>query len=343
MVHVGLLVGGLLALARRSPAWRTAGLGVWGFYLSMGPVSNLIPIGVVFADRLLFTPSVWWTLVVAAGLCGLSGRRAALTVLLLLGLGASAARLAPSVQAWTNNEALWETSHARFPESPRIQLAVALQRLEHGRPAAARPLFEHALAGFSPPGRWRRQAAQARAGLAMVIMEEDPGGAWALLQEAATLDPGQREVALGISRLCMQRAAASDDARLRDRWIGRAITAVQAAARVAPHSYELWLRLGTVLMSAPGSRARVRHTLGDLAGSCDDRRQVALALERLPALTREQEEALSEAWLLGGALAAKLGRADEARRSWEALHRRYPARLPRAALEKLLHELGGDG
>jgi hypothetical protein len=126
LAHAATLALGLAGLRSRRVWSRAAGAGVWGFYLALGPVSNLlIPIGVVRADRLLYLPSALFALTAAAaGLRLLSGRsRSAWCLATALILAPYGLLLSHNAHTWSHEQALWERTVARYPHEPRCSAA----------------------------------------------------------------------------------------------------------------------------------------------------------------------------------------------------------------------------
>ncbi|MCA8920877.1 MAG: hypothetical protein KDD82_03645, partial [Planctomycetes bacterium] len=340
-IHALLLGGGACLLAQRRPWGRAIGLGVWGFYLALGPVSHvLIPIGVLRADRLLYTPSAWACVALVAGPAAAlarTRRRAALrlTYCALAGLCAwvCCAPLQRNLEAWSNNHLLWYRSHERYPEQPRIQLALGKEYLRargsymsrEDRLASAEFLFRAAVAA-SPPGT--SLAAKARAALGGLLLER--GGvaeATGLFLQASQLDPRSVEASEGLARAFLTEANRAQDPQRRLGWLLRAEKIARQATRFAPRSYALWLTYGTVLSALDGrepdallaydhavtlranpwegrfNRARLRAFMGDAPGALADYRAVAeqgLA-PRTPVDPRLLEEALNQVARLGEA------------------------------------------
>ncbi|MEZ6188258.1 MAG: hypothetical protein R3F62_25020 [Planctomycetota bacterium] len=309
-LHATLLAGGAWLLRWRAPAARATGLGIWGFYLALGPASNLlVPIGVLRADRLLYTPSAWATLALVAGpvaACTRTRHRRALRyglcVVAALLVGGLTWRLQGNLLAWSNNYTLWYRSYERYPQQPRIQLALGLELLRRrGSDAAeslgyAELLFRQAVAG-SPPGT--SLAAKSRAALGGVLLRRGSvDQAIALYLEATQLDEHSVEASEGLARAFLSRAQSCADPQQRLGWLLRAERTARQATRFALKDYPLWLTYGTILSGLDGreadallaydravalralpweawfNRARLRAHQGDLAGALADYRAV---------------------------------------------------------------------
>ncbi len=382
-LHGTLLVAGSWCLRRRRPqVVRALGLGVWGFYLAMGPVSNLIPIGVIRADRLLYTPSLYVCLSLAAAL-GLLDRAAtrsgvrAPVLLPLLGvlLFGFTLRLGENVTAWSSDVALWETSlthfkHAASVESGRCNLALGKYKLNDPRlELDAQRHFEAAIVGFAPPERWSKYAAEARWGLAMTVMNQDPPRAHRILAEAHEIDPASRSVAFGGARLHLLDAERTKDPALQRRSLRLAEQSARAGVRFASTDYDLWLLLGTILTRLDGrgaeaeaafnraverndypwqallNRGRLRFGAKDLVGALDDYRAVTSLLE--PALlgqtlSDEMRSYLPDALLHQTVLALESGGDEEAGRCLGLLQAYFPTHPGLAKLEEELRRRQGQ-
>jgi len=152
-----VLLGGALltltiALAARTPRRPLTGLPAAWLAIAILPVSNLIvPIGVVLAERLLYTPSVAVSLAGAA----LYDRAAA------TGRAYRGVRIAPVLMAtvlllfalrsvvrnpdWKHTPAYWNALIRDHPESYRAQWGVGAHMAANGDPARARVYFERAI------------------------------------------------------------------------------------------------------------------------------------------------------------------------------------------------------
>jgi tetratricopeptide (TPR) repeat protein len=109
----------------------------------------LFPIGTVKAERLLYLPSVGWTLLVAVGIDGLLRTpryRAAGTALALLIVFAFAARTWARNEDWKDDPALFASMARSAPNSAKAQYNLGIALRERGAQAAAVARFEQALA-----------------------------------------------------------------------------------------------------------------------------------------------------------------------------------------------------
>ncbi|MGE0706532.1 MAG: tetratricopeptide repeat protein [Planctomycetota bacterium] len=357
-LHAGLLGLGLRGLLGADRVWRAAGAGVLGTYLALLPALNLVPIGVARADRLLYAPSLFAALTVAAGLTLAlrerrppARRRAAWTVALAALLLGALPRLSENVRAWTDARRLWSMTLERFPDAGRAHLELArLEAREVERdPAARGRALEHlrrAVAVFEPR-RELRAAAEARCALARMVTRSDPGEAIVLYEEARAIDPSQLEAYQELVAIYVARSATREDegTRVRDLRLAERV-ARKAANHVAPYAYGPWLQLGQVLAAMGQRDEEAADALSRAVERSSDPWEAHLARARLRArragpatalsdyeallgLIRERPEperlaALPDA-LLGCALGLRAtGRADEAAPLEEELRERFP-------------------
>jgi protein O-mannosyl-transferase len=180
-VAIAVLAMLLLALRRRSRVWLF--VGGW-FFASFAITSNVaFPIGVVFADRLSYLPSVAICVLVAWALLQVSStpvRRAAIAgvVVLFAGLGVSYG------QVWKDNRTLFLYELRTSPESAWVQAGLGNELLRAGAPDAARAHFLEAL-------RIHPTHMHAAHGIALIELAQGDrveGRAW--LERALSFDPG---------------------------------------------------------------------------------------------------------------------------------------------------------
>jgi tetratricopeptide (TPR) repeat protein len=159
------------SLRRSGPRGRAVALGVLGFELALLPVSNVIPIGVVFAERLLYAPTAWAALAVGALLEGAFARfpRPARIAFPFL-VGALALGSLVNDRIWTDDDKLWHASLERFPDQPRSQVAVAEIELHAGRRSRAIALLERAVE-LTPDEQPFKPKALAELGLALAPVD----------------------------------------------------------------------------------------------------------------------------------------------------------------------------
>lgn len=153
-----------LACRRRAPL---IALAIAWFFLGLGPVSQIIPIIVVAADRFLYLPMIGWALLVGCLLdvawqraqrAGHSRLVAAAFALLFM---TYAARTFSRVPDWQSDETLNLATAAAFPETPvpLLNLATYYERFEQNPAKAMHALAE---AQRRAPG-WRPALERARA------------------------------------------------------------------------------------------------------------------------------------------------------------------------------------
>lgn len=251
-----------LALAQPERGLRALGVGVLGLFVAQVPALNLIPIGVVRADRLLYGPSLFACLLLGALSARLlrahPRRRLFATIALGLALGVFLPRLGDNARAWTRAEWIWAQTLARYPDLGRahLELGRSYADLAAEDPEArgrAKDHLRRALQVYAP----RRPseagpAAQARCALARLVARESFAEAWVLFEEARHIDPTSPEAWLGLAELYERHAPTRDDpgTRLRDLRLAERY-ARTCANQVAPFSEASWLRLGSILAKMP--------------------------------------------------------------------------------------------
>jgi tetratricopeptide (TPR) repeat protein len=192
-IWASVLAAGLFA-ARRAPIFSLAVL--WTF-AALLPVLNVVPIGVLMAERLLFLPSV--------GLCLLAGR-----LVVLAGGAATAASPAPPLAArlrpalgvlsatllallagrtlarnadWRTPMALFEAELRTAPRHPVVNNNLAVEYTARGEPRRALERLDVALA--AAPAYWR---AWVNRGVALQRLG-DADGAFAAFARASAIAP----------------------------------------------------------------------------------------------------------------------------------------------------------
>jgi len=260
------------ALGARDPRIRVLGAGLLGTLLAQVPALNLIPIGVVRADRLLYTPSLFAGLALGAGAGVVLSRHPRRRLLATLGLGilllGFGLRAGDNARAWTRDDLIWGQTLERFPDLGRAHLELgrsfaARADFDPEARAKARHHLERALEVYAPRrSREAPFAAQARCALARLVARDDFAQAWGLFEEARHIDPSSPEGWLGLAELYLRRSPTRSveadrvrDLRLAERY------ARACANQVAPYTEESWLVLGQILNQMPGRRPEAREAL----------------------------------------------------------------------------------
>jgi protein O-mannosyl-transferase len=182
----GAVLAAGLAAARRAPLFSLAVL--WTF-AALLPVLNVVPIGVLMAERLLYLPSVapciWAGQLAAAAAERVHGARARRALswagaLLLLALaGRTLARNAD----WRTPRSLWAAELRAAPRDPVVNNNLAVEYTRAGEPARALERLDVALE--VAPLYWR---AWVNRGIALHRLG-DPGAALAALERASAIAP----------------------------------------------------------------------------------------------------------------------------------------------------------
>jgi tetratricopeptide (TPR) repeat protein len=336
------------------------GLGAVGFFVSLGPVSNLVPIGVVRADRLLYMPSFYACLLMAGVADGagrwLKDRAPGLAQifwpsLAALALGMFALRSQANVRAWTDPVALWSSSLQRFPDDPAFQVLLGEALLSTRRPQEALVYLERAAQHPEAPRRaWARLAAahlelgnlgEVEQTLERAVSDDLAElllrARYRLLSAMAATDSQARERHLRLGEAAARRAVALQPAHydllrvwgnLLGRMPGRANDAEQAFARACALNPDPWYALF--------DRSRTRLDRGDALRALDDLRAVLASLDARadPALSALRLEVVYD--LADAAL--RVGQTGEAKSALARLRREAPnyrAEQVRSLLERV--------
>ena len=260
---VAVLAGGaVLLLSRRAPL---AGAGLLWTLVALTPVLQIVPVGVLLAERLLYLPSAGFCLAAAALLVrpvaaagpgaapsvrAAWGRAAPLALAALLAL--LAARTAVRTLDWRGPLALWASELEKAPRDVVVNNNLAVAYTARGEYRRAVERLEVALAVH--PRYWRAwvnlgiarrslgDAASARAAL-LRAMEIAPEQTSPLLH-LALLQDAEGDFGGAAALLARARALQPEDAVLARHHAevllhaGRraeAIAALEAAARLDPH------------------------------------------------------------------------------------------------------------
>lgn len=339
-----VVTGALAALRGRRGVTRAFGVGLMGYYMSLGPTSNLIPIGVVYADRLLYTPSLWALLALTALATPLVRRwRSGAALALLVALSLLALRLGENARAWAHGTSVWRVTVQRFPDLAMAHHGLATALVGDDEIDAAIP---HVMFALEHEPLESPRAPDVRALLGRILYAKGRyQEALAPLQDALSLDPrdGNAWANLILVKLTLLDLAPEEERPARLAALEQ--DTVRALENV-PHDYRLWLYRGTILSRFDGreaeaeaaydraitrrpapwealvNRARLRHGTGRLDEALEDYRRAGRHLrEGRPG--KEGLQHLPVVMLAQAVLAEKLGRtpdADEAR-AWLAAHR----------------------
>jgi Flp pilus assembly protein TadD len=141
-----------IVLLRRAPSF---GLGILWVFVALLPVSNVVPIGVLMAERLLYLPSVGFCIAAGAGAAWLFEQTQArwavpALAIVLLALGA---------KTWTRNAewrdalTLWEAELRKAPQDVVVNNNLAVEYTARGELTRARERLE--VASRTNPAYWR--------------------------------------------------------------------------------------------------------------------------------------------------------------------------------------------
>lgn len=254
---VATLAAGIVLL-RRAPL---VGLGVVWIFVALLPVLQIIPVGVLLAERLLYLPSVGFCLAAAWLLAALlpdtgavpaAARtraqrrlRYARTAAVVAVVAALAARTVVRARDWTSDLAFWESELAKAPREVVVNNNLAVAYVARGEPRKAIPRLETALA--VNPRYWR---AWVNLGLARGQLGERTAALHAF-QEAMRLAPAESDPPRFLARVLRQTGD-----------LEGAIQALARARRNAPEQAVLARELAAALLEA-GRTGEARAALED--------------------------------------------------------------------------------
>lgn len=232
-------VGGLLAVlvgtlgvARRAPL---VALGVGWFGVTLLPVSQVVPIQNLQADRYLLLPSAGFLLVVGGVLAALPARllsRPARIVLPLAVVGVLAVATHHRCRLWQSPLDLWADASARYPHDPRSRANLAGALVEAGRPAEAEAVLREGLQATEDGGLLQ--------GLGWVLLVQGRADeAEAALRRALELEPDRARAANNLTALLREQGR-----------IDEAVEVGRHLVEVRPLYPTGWNVLGAALLDA---------------------------------------------------------------------------------------------
>jgi hypothetical protein len=197
LLTLALTLGGAWSLRRRAPL---ASFGLAAFFLtSLVTAQVLKPTGTIYAERLLYLPSVGFALVLGAAF----GRawawprtRALAGVVLVALLSLGALRTHARNQVWTNRRTLWEATVLTSPNSARAHAKLGSTYLEAAEALPAeqaglrRSLYKASAAHMERSLDIYPERAGVNVGLVVALFSlEEHERAWAPLERLQRLPP----------------------------------------------------------------------------------------------------------------------------------------------------------
>jgi tetratricopeptide (TPR) repeat protein len=239
-----------VALAVALARWKPRSLfGFVWFALFLLPVSNIVPIGVVMAERYLYVPAAGLAIALAFALDGWLTPMRERWAAPLLTVGFVAAGVSFATLTWGRN-AVWETPVGFWddachcaPESASMFLNLGIEQLERGRLDPAERALRHA-DELAQIGTFHdvRFGTLPRAKAYLGVLEGERGNldsAVVLLREAVRLNPrvAFSHVNLGVS---LSRQGKLEEAE----------NEFRVAIAAEPYDIDAKLRLATMLVKA---------------------------------------------------------------------------------------------
>ena len=182
----------------------SAAVAAGWFAICLLPVANVVPIGVLVAERTLYLPSAGFTAL--AGLCWVKaageGRRWAHGALVLV-LMASCVATLRTAWRWSTELSLWSSTVADHPRSPKAHAMLGhalLREADRGRGDAA-ALMRRADLSFAEALRLNPGSVDALYGRGLVLSRSGScGEALPYLRDAARLRAFDEEIELAMRR-----------------------------------------------------------------------------------------------------------------------------------------------
>jgi protein O-mannosyl-transferase len=312
LIALGAAVA-LFALAWR--ARRRQPVYLWAIILYGAlvlPISNmLLPIGTIFAERLLYLPSLGVLIAATAGVDALAARVRHVRIagwLLLAVVLLFAARTGERNRVWKDDATLFEATAVAQPRSAKARTNLATLRAQAGRWPEAETEYRAALAIYP-----RYLAGLNGLGHALLMQGRMPE-ARAIFEQALAAYPQSTETLVRLGNLLLETREAAP-----------ALARFESALALAPRSQDARIGVASALFMLGRHAEAVtawEAAIASAAGSPDLRPHLAAAYHAA-------------------------GRATDAQRLWTELMRDYPeaAEYPHAlALSRLEHaEEGLDG
>ena len=250
IVNIALVIGAVLAWRRSAPG-KVLALAIAWFYLSLAPVSNLIPLpGSMMGERFLyFTFAGMFPLMIGSIEEQDWDRYSrvilpAALILLIAFLGMNITR----AMIWKDNAHYFKALSVQEPDNPVVQVRTAMTELEAGDTASALARLERIVKnGFSTPFAADRAAVAYWYGKTLLLSDR-PQEAYAQLSKAAILGTNRTG---DLVLLLAEAAARSNDLKT-------ARSLLEQEIKTKPEDDMLWNALGNVLTMAGENQSAVR-------------------------------------------------------------------------------------
>ena len=250
IANIALVIVAILAW-RRSNSGKFLALAIAWFYLSLAPVSNIIPLpGAMMGERFLyFTFAGMFPLLIGSFEEQAGGRSSRFVMLIAIVL--LAAFLVTDINrtaVWKNNAHYFKVLSVQEPDNPVVQVRMAMTGMEAGDTAPALARLERLVKkGFSTPFAADRATVAYWYGKALLLSDR-PTEAYVQLSQAAALSTTRSgELIL----LLVEAAARSNDLR-------PARSLLEQEIKASPGDDMLWNALGNVLSMAGDYSGSVR-------------------------------------------------------------------------------------
>lgn len=246
VAHV-ILIAGAIAAWRRGASGKLCALALAWFYVSLAPVSNLVPIpGSMMGERFIyFTFAGVIPLLVAAGNLAfrwpLRAILPAAAIILVLFVSMDVSRAA----VWKSNGEYFDVLSKQEPDNPVVKIMAAMCDLEAGRATVAVSRLEGV--SLSAPLASDKAKYHYWYGRSL-LMADRPFEAYAQLSKAASLSPALNP---DLALLLAESAARSNRP-------DEALSVLKQQLTSAPLEDSLWNGLGNVYAASGNAREAVR-------------------------------------------------------------------------------------
>lgn len=257
LMNVLILLTAFIAF-RRGTAGRLFAFTVAWFYISLAPVSNIIPIpGSMMGERFIYFTFAGMFPLAAAMIGSVDAKRAWTTALSLAAVATIAvACVAKDIQRsgdWKNNAVFFSVLANQQPDEPLVQILAAEQEVRSGKAAVAVARLERSIKTLSTYTPEEKVPAYYWYGRALF----DTGHYREAFQQFATVVMLQRTMTSDLVPYLAEAAARSGD-------FAAARSILEKELSKSPRNDALWNNLGNVLMMAGdigGGRAAYARAL----------------------------------------------------------------------------------
>jgi len=257
LINVLILLTAFVAF-RRGAAGRLLALAIAWFYISLAPVSNIIPIpGSMMGERFIYFTFAGMFPLLAAAIWDLEPKRAYATAVSVSVLAAILLSfLIMDIQrtgVWKNNSAFFAVLAKQQPDAPLVQILAAKEEVASGKAAAAVNRLERIIKTLSTSTPAEKSPAYYWYGRALL----DAGRFEEAFQQFSIVVLLTRTISSDLVPFLVEAAARSGN-------LGTARSILEKELRTSPMNDAMWNNLGNILLmegDAIGGRAAYARAL----------------------------------------------------------------------------------